>query len=389
MSMAEGKRQNQYKTSAMALDEEKIPFVEKSSTSDRLLDFDAYNQYSIHFDARLLAQFLEDTAIGRGVQHVDGTVSGFVLNNEGDISSIILEDGRAIESDFIFDASGFSRLTNKKVFNTEWISFSENLPAKKAVPFFLDIDQDNIPAYTESTAMNYGWMWKIPLQHRYGCGYVFDSNFITEEEAKLEIEEYLGHEIKSPKTFVFDPGYYKTVWNKNTIAVGLSGGFVEPLEATSIMQTVKVLEVAFRFEFDLLEKNKEHVDALNKMYAHDCEEIRDFLYLHYMTNKTNTEFWRDFTKNNKMPESLKQMLEDLNSYTHKIDEESIFPDISWYIVMHGNKILDLTSLKKMYDSYISLTEEIRKILSKRIIVSNYFIKHSEFLKRLGGLNENN
>jgi len=234
--------------------------------------------------------------------------------------------------------------------------------------------------------MNYGWMWKIPLQHRYGCGYVFDSDYITEDEAILEIEEKLGHKIESPKTFSFEPGYYKTIWNNNTVAIGLSGGFVEPLEATSIMQSVESLKIVFRKEFDIFNP-KELKKILNDKYASDCEEIRDFLYLHYMTNKTDTDFWFNFTTNNTMPETLKKRIKDLNALEYIEKDDAYFAKIAYYIIMNGNKLFKKDFFDKINKIFKSEKDSIEIINKKKIVLSNYFIDHSDFIRKMGGFNE--
>ena len=384
--MSQNLPEKEYKLSAMALDSNNLPFVSKNEDPLNMSDFDIYNTYGIHFDAREMAKFLSKIAIDRGAIHIDSVVDNFIQDSDGNIENIELANGLTISTDFIFDCTGFYRVINKKVFNTEWVSFSNNLPAKRAVPFFLDIDKDEVPAYTESTAMNYGWMWKIPLQHRYGCGYVFDSNYITDEQAILEIEEKLGHKIKSPKTFSFEPGYYKTIWNKNTIAVGLSAGFVEPLEATSIMQSVETLNLIFKNDHDIFDP-KDLAKTLNEKYSSDCEEIRDFLYLHYMTNKTNTDFWANFTKNNTMPESLKNTLEILSTVNYVELDMYYFSKIGYYIIMYGNKILDKEFLKEVKDVFESEKDKIEKINKNKKHLSNSFVNHYEFIKKMGGFNE--
>ena len=117
--------------------------------------------------------------------------------------------------------------------------------SKKAIPFFLEMDKE-IPPYTEAIAMDYGWMWKIPTQDRYGCGYVYDSNYISDDDAIKEIENYLGFEPQYPRkekgAFSFSAGCFEDIWIKNCLSVGLSAGFLEPLEATSIMQTIFALK---------------------------------------------------------------------------------------------------------------------------------------------------
>ena len=384
--MANDINQNKYKISAIALDNNRIPLTKNINSKNSSSDFDFYHLYSLHFDARLLADFLYNKAISRDINHIDAKIVDFNLNN-GNIESIVLDDGSNIFSDFVVDCSGFARIINRNVFNTNWVSFENNLPAKKAIPFFLDIDKENIPAYTESTAMDYGWMWKIPLQHRYGCGYVFDSNFIDEDTAKFEIEKMLGHEIKSPKIFSFIPGYYKTIWNGNTIAIGLSSGFVEPLEATSIMQSVKILQMLFKKDLDIFNSDTTQKDLINSQYVRDCEEIRDFLYLHYMTNKNNTDFWQNFTSNNEMPETLKERIDSLFNLTYEPETDSFFSPISYYIIMNGNKLINKDIFETINNRFSKDKDLFDLIKNRRNSISNNFITHSYFIKYLGGLNE--
>lgn len=388
MAMAEGKRDSS-KIDSMAILDNNIPFIKKEGSNNKeFKDFDTYNRFSIHFDARLFADFLSKIGLSRGIKVIDASVTSFETDEQENIVRVNLDNADPVDCDFIFDCSGFHRLITGKHYKTEWISFSKHLPAKKAIPFFLDIDKENIEPYTDSIAMDYGWMWKIPLQHRYGCGYVFDSDFITEEQAKDEVEKFLGKKIMSPKTFSFDPGHYKTIWNKNSIAVGLSSGFVEPLEATSIMQSIHSLKFIFSPVKDIFEINKDHVDIVNSQYTKDCDEILNIIYLHYMTDKTNTNFWKNFTINNEMPESLKKDIESVNSYTHVEGKNNFFKSRSYYAIMDGNNIIDRSLLKNIYDEklkkyyeHVKIENETKKQQSKK------FISHSDFIKYIGGFRE--
>jgi|688.fasta_scaffold63549_3 tryptophan halogenase len=359
-----------------------------------LLSFNKYANYSLHFDARILAEYLSNFGISKGINYVEGKVSDLHSLDGENISSISLENGISIDTDFIFDCSGFAKLIIGKHFKSQWISFKDKLPMKKAIPFFIDIDKDNIPPYTESIAMNYGWMWKIPLQHRYGCGYVFDSDYISEEEAIQEIEEFLGFEPNYPKkdkgSFNFEPGCFSTVLNKNVIAVGLASGFVEPLEATSIMQTIVLLKRLFTDPSLMFEPNQDMVDRFNSEYVSDCEEVADFIQMHYLTNKTNTDFWKNFKEKNLVSQSLEKKILILNnSLLLQEDSGTLFPSDSYYLVAKGLGLLSQDNMVKQYN-YLNLsdledTRKNQKLTQKKFM--NSFLSHSFFLKELGGLSD--
>lgn len=362
--------------------------------TNTLLSFNKYANYSLHFDARILAEYLANFGLSKGINYVEGKVVGFNSDSESNIDSIVIDNGIELQTDFIFDCSGFAKLIIGKHFKSEWISFRDKLPMKKAIPFFIDIDKNNIPPYTESIAMNYGWMWKIPLQHRYGCGYVFDSDYITEEEAIQEIEQFLGFEPNYPRkdkgSFNFDPGCFSSVLNKNVIAVGLASGFVEPLEATSIMQTIVLLKRLFTDPSLMFEQNQNMVDRFNSQYVLDCEEVSDFIQMHYLTNKTNTDFWKNFKEKNPVSKSLENKLSILNnSLLLQEDCGKLFPSDSYYLVAKGLDLLDQDNIVKQY-RYLGLSDlEITK-QNQKLAQNNFaksFLYHSDFIKELGGLND--
>jgi tryptophan halogenase len=373
----------------MAIIKNDVPFIKKQEENNKnFRDFDIYNRFSIHFDARLFAMFLSKVGISRGIKVIDANVTSFETDDSDNITKVNLDREEPIDCDFIFDCSGLHRLVIGKHYKSKWISFSKHLPAKKAIPFFLDIDKESIEPYTDSIAMEYGWMWKIPLQHRYGCGYVFDSDFITDDQAKEEVENFLGQKIVSPRTFSFNPGHYEKIWNKNSIAVGLSSGFVEPLEATSIMQQMHSLKFIFSPIKDIFEMDIDHVEKVNREYTKDCNEVLNIIYLHYMTDKTNTEFWKNFTVNNEMPESLKKDIEEVNAYTHVEGKNNFFKSRSYYAIMDGNNIIDRTLLKKIYEEKLKKYHNTVKLENEaKAEESKKFISHSNLIKYFGGLNE--
>jgi tryptophan halogenase len=273
--------------------------------------------YAFHFDAKLTATYLKTIAIERGVNHVDGTVKNINSVN-GNVTSIVLDNLNVIDLDFIFDCSGFARVVFGKLHNENWISYSKYLLLNKAFGFFLP--QTNKYKFdekttTELTSMNCGWMWKVPLQHRWGCGYVFNDKYISVNDAKKEIESHLGHEIKIEKTFDFNPGSYERSWINNSIAIGLSYNFLEPLEATSLMSVVMQLKRLIDIDFD---ENKR--DSFNKWCQEVTEQNMLFVRYHYLCERYDTSFWKDCTEM-PIPDKLKRILSKDGSIKLKYDHE--------------------------------------------------------------------
>jgi tryptophan halogenase len=370
-----------------------VPFIYKGSYNDNpIYNFHQIASWSIHFDARLLAKLFEEIGIDRGIKNIFGNVKDINSTNGIDIDSIILDDELKIDTDFIFDCTGFHKVFIGKYFKSEWMSFKESLPMKKAIPFFIDIDIDNIPPYTESIAMNYGWMWKIPLQHRYGCGYVYDSDFISDDDAKKEIENFLGFKPDYPRTdpFIFNPGCYKEIWIGNCLAVGLASAFVEPLEATSIFQTTVMLKSFFANKHHIFNRNNRYIKNFNKSYLKNTEEVMDFIYLHYMTDKDNNDFWINFTQNNKITEKLNENIFLLNESVLADSDTTVpFNSTSYYQVSFGINLLNMNNIQNIVDnnnlSRFKTHLEKNEIAMKEL--PNSFVTHSNFLRFMGGLKD--
>ena len=197
---------NNYSFSTKLSEDNKVGFLYDENRADPsvnpILHYEQAAAFSIHFDEVKLAEFLKKIALDRGIRHIEGIVKDFKQKEDGDVNYLILESGKEIKCDFVFDCSGFQRFFAKK-FKSKWVSYKDFLPVNKAVSFFLPMEKEYVPSYTEAIAMKYGWIWKIPLQDRYGCGYVFDSSLINEEDAKKEVEEYLKQSVEFKKTFNF------------------------------------------------------------------------------------------------------------------------------------------------------------------------------------------
>lgn len=284
---------------------------------------------ALHFDASLLAKYFQSVALSRGVKLIDSEVIEPEFKENKDISALILKSGERIELDFLFDCTGFKRMFIGGYYKSNWTEYS--MPCKRAIPFFLPNDGQNLPPYTESIAMKYGWIWKIPVQGRYGCGYVFDSSMTSDEDAKEEIRQYLGHDFVSPKTFNFSAGAYDKCWINNCMAVGLSAGFIEPLEATSIWVQIMALRIFVQVfgEANAKEKLNNDIKEIN-------EDVLSFLYYHYMSERVDSDFWTHFTTNNKIPDKLSNMLKSNDMFlTLKKYNFNLFNDDSWKAIKKG------------------------------------------------------
>lgn len=259
--------------------------------------------YSFHFDAVLVADFLKEKGLQRNITIVEGDIIDFKLKENQNIETIIFDGRKTLDCDFVFDCSGFKRLCLKDLFKQEWVSFKDYLTVNSAIPFFLPRNNTEMYKPTRAIAMKYGWMWMIPLQHRWGCGYIFDNNFIGPEDAKKEVEEFLGHDITSNRTISFDAGCYRNVWINNTISLGLSSGFIEPLEATSISTTINQLYLLDRYFYN----NRKIIynDTTFETYI----EHMVFIYFHYVCNREDTDFWKYYKKRVSVPEKLYEIVD--------------------------------------------------------------------------------
>ena len=380
-------------------DEYKIHYrVSKSQevVSDPIFSFEkiGLGWFAFNFDASKLAETLKEIGIQRGINLIEGKVVTITDNSDGDITSLTLESGQKINLDFVFDCSGFFRLIIGKHYKSEWKSYKEKLPVDAAIPFFLNIDSvdvNKIPPYSEAIAMKYGWMWKIPLQNRFGCGYVYDSSLITDKEAIKEIEDYLGFEPFYPRKdkggFAFNAGHYTRSWINNCVAIGLSSGFIEPLEATSLMTAVESLKIIFSTKQNLISKNSYTTHFYNDFITQYNAEIFDFIYFHYMSGRTDTDFWKKFTYEN----ASKKLQNKIDVYFKSVpfimntDLNHVFFYNNWFDVAVGIGMVD-TNLIKEYIELNNLTPLINKhenLIHRYKDLANECVSHITFLRTLG------
>ena len=339
------------------------------------------NQF--HFNTNKLNEYLLKVANTKGINVIDDIITDVILD-DGYVKSLTGEN-TSYEYDFYIDSTGFKRLLINKL-GAEWQSHSKYLKMKSAIVFQLP-EEEVIPMWTLAHAMDYGWLFRIPVYDRFGNGYIFDSDYINANQAKAEVEKYFGKEIAVGKQINFDPGALKNVWIKNCVAVGLSASFIEPLEASSIGTSIQqTILLTHRLE----NYTESVVDSYNKSCTDILENIRDFVILHYLTKKNNTQFWKDVS-NIELPESLQSKL---NLWKHKLpiaedfsglSQYILFRDVNFILVMHGLGLFDTNSIKKEYDAITdSIKHRVNNILSSS---ENYarttkVISHKEYLRRI-------
>lgn len=320
------------------------------------------NNYALHFDAKLLAIFLKEIAISRGVNYIDDIIDG--VHIDGDIVKSLKSKNNEYLCDIIYDCSGFSKFVIGKL-NAKWHSYKNHKTVDSAMPFIVPHNDTALPPFTDSVALKYGWAWIIPTQERYGCGYVFDSEFVSEEEIRAEILENFPTAKILGKVFKFDSGYYENPWVGNCIAVGLAAGFIEPLEATSIFGTSLAVIESLIMPNKLLKLDEIYKKQFNDNWAALSKEIHDFVYLHYMTKRQDTAFWKKFSEK-APPDTLRIDLDKWEKYPiGSTDLLTRFFNISsWYQVMQGIDKLPQHIYKDVYDSMTFNKEGIAYLWEK-------------------------
>ncbi|GAA0549343.1 tryptophan halogenase [Rhizomicrobium palustre] len=295
--------------------------------------------YALHFDAILFARYLRGWAETRGVIRTEGRVVDVSLRAEnGHVEKLKLDDGRTIEGDLFIDCSGFQGLLIEQALKTGYDSWNKWLPCDRAAA--VPVRQTRAPAtYTLTKALDAGWQWRIPLQHRTGNGYVYCSEFVSDEQALETLKAHAdGEEMNDPLLIRFTTGRRNLFWNKNVVALGLASGFLEPLESTSIHLIQRGIAQLLRLFPD---RNFEPADrdTYNRLLGHEFERVRDFLILHYTTNeREDTPFWRH-CKTIPQVDSLKERLELFRGYGRILREDSdLFPVQSWLFMYAGQGI---------------------------------------------------
>ncbi|GLR69889.1 tryptophan halogenase family protein [Agaribacter marinus] len=295
--------------------------------------------YALHFDATLMANYLKEYAVANGVKHINATVTEVTLAKKGHISSLTLDNDETIKGSLFVDCSGERGRLIKKELKQEIEDWSDYLPCDRAVAVQTKSDENPLPSYTKAIAMNAGWRWQIPLQSRTGNGYVYCSKYLSDEEAKAELLAAVdGTPISEPRLIPFKTGCLARPWVKNCVAIGLSSGFMEPMESTSIHL---IYTFALQLRKNLDDGNWNDSDAFNKLFSYKTERIRDFLVMHYHINKKdNLPFWRDCQTMTLPSELVNKLAEFKQTGRIKLDPSDLFSFESWVQILVGQKYLD-------------------------------------------------
>ncbi len=338
--------------------------------------------YALHLDAKLVAKYLRDYAENRGVKRTEGKIENVALAEDGSIKHLVLKDGTEIAGDFFIDCTGFHALLIEKNLKVEFTDWTHYLPCDKAVVVQTENLGETLP-YTRATAQDYGWSWRIPLQSRTGNGYVYASEYLSDDEAQATLMNAIdGKPLTEPRVIPYKTGVRKEIWKKNCLALGLASGFIEPLESTAIHLVVRGM-VHFMRHFPDRDTSPAFVQEYNKRMTADYEEIRDFIVLHYcLTEREDTEFWR-WCKNMEWPASLTRIVEYFKvqgGVPEMLDP--LFHPVSWRSVCEGMGVrpqkysplidsMDFDATMNHFDKYITVVNSFVDQLPT----------HSEFINK--------
>jgi tryptophan halogenase len=322
-----------YSLNCVACRQNKFAFPDHSNPLSPLADID----YAYHFDASLVARFLRSESEARGVSRIEGRIVETVLNPEtGYVEKVRLNDGREVGGDLFVDCSGMRALLIGDALGVGYEDWNQWLLCDRAqaVPC---TSVEPLTPYTRSTARKAGWQWRIPLQHRIGNGYVYASELISDEEVTEGLLANLdGEAMADPRPVRFRPGRRLKSWEKNVVAIGLSSGFLEPLESTSIhlIQTAIHRLLAM---FPSSGFSAPDVDEYNRQARTEYEDVRDFIIAHYkVTRRSGDPFW-DHVRSMDIPDSLQERLELFRSSGRffKHNAQELFAEESWVQVLLG------------------------------------------------------
>ncbi|KZE12077.1 MULTISPECIES: tryptophan halogenase family protein [Sphingomonas] len=294
--------------------------------------------YAYHIDATLYAAFLRRRAEADGVARVEGRIVAVERADNGHVAAVVLDDGRRIAGDLFIDCSGFRSLLLGDTLGVGFEDWSHWLPCDRAIAVPSERTEPVLP-YTRATAHVAGWQWRIPLQHRTGNGVVYCSRFIDDDAAeRLLLSRLDSAPTAAPRRLSFTAGQRHRMWEGNVVAIGLSGGFLEPLESTSIHLIQQGISKLFALfpdrSFSTVERNE-----YNRQMADNYRSIRDFIILHYhATARDDSPFW-DHVRTMDVPDSLTRKL-DLFRHKGRVFryEDELFAMPSWVAVLLGQGV---------------------------------------------------
>jgi len=353
---------NYYTPSRLML-EDKLPYLNITEKNKYFYFEDKHkkidlklNHVAYHIDTYKVGQYLKGVLKeNKNILNVEDKIISVNRDDEGFVKSLKTQNGKIVKGDFFIDCSGFFRLLIDH--ENKFISYKDNLLTNKAIAF--NTKNHKIKNYTLAKARNYGWEWNIPLQTRMGRGYVFNSDMISLDKAIQELESDYG-KIDNINEINFNSGRMKNVWVKNVLSTGLSSGFLEPLEATSIHMTILQVNnfIEQYYTKNLNFKCQSLINQYNSEIGSAWDDLRDFINLHYITPRKDTEFWIESSSNKRHSENLKNKLEIWKSRMPRVNDYhgglyNTFYHLGntlWYQILLGMNLLDdKTAEKELQD----------------------------------------
>lgn len=342
--------------------------------------------YAYHLDSAKYGQFLRGIAEKHGVSRIEGKIDNVNLDKQsGHIESIRLESGQVVDGDLFIDCTGFRSLLLGEALGVGLNDWSDTLPANAAYAVQTESHRPAVP-YTRSIALDAGWRWQIPLQNRVGNGVVFSTNFKSEESALQDLLNGIdGKPITEPRLIRFTTGQRKEFWHKNCVSVGLSSGFIEPLESTSIhLIQQAIIWLISLFPTEGIDDNL--IKRFNQQMTVETETIRDFIVLHYhLQQRDDHEFWR-YLRDMKVSDRLQQIMDLFhNNGTIVEEQDDLFAENSWVQVMMGqglipkqyHPIVDMMSDRDL-NMFMRQQENVIQQKLSKLPMHTQFIQH--FLK---------
>jgi tryptophan halogenase len=356
-------------------------------------DYTGPMHYAYHFDAGKFSQLLSSEAKKNGVKHLVGKVTETILAENGAIERLQTDKHGDLTADLFIDCTGFSAYLIEKKMGSEFTSIKDTLFVDKAVTCQVEYTEgDPIATSTVSTAQEAGWIWDIALAHRRGTGYVYSSKYTTKEKAEKVLRKYIGEKGENAQLRHLDMrvGYRSKQWVKNCVSIGLSAGFIEPLESTGIY----LVEIGLKTLINLFPWKGEcdaNATQFNKLMESQFLGTIDFIKLHYaLSNRKDTAFWRDNTNDETFPKTLKEFLVRCEYRVPNVFDLPIGPQcfniFSYYAVLYGmNKVPNLEHLRthyKYHEQAEKLPQQVDEILVKATKELPNHRKYIEELNRI-------
>jgi len=344
--------------------------------------FSGYD-YAYHFDAGLYANYLADYAKKRGVIRQEGKITQVNCHaDNGFINTVTLESGQQISGDLFIDCSGANALLIEKALGVNFIDWSDNLLCDRAIAVQTS-HQKSISPYTRSIAEQAGWQWRIPLQTRMGNGSVYSSQFVDDQTAMDELlSKVEGELLTDPKMIKFKVGRRESFWHKNCVAIGLSAGFLEPLESTSLHLVQRaIMRLVYLFPSKQCEAVNQKL--YNQQTVEEYEHIRDFIVLHYhATERDDSEFWR-YCQHMALPTALTEQLALFTTHGHLIlNSKDLFKQDNWLAVLTGQNILPKAVAPIMsFKQRLDLPRTMKSILQTLESNVKQLPKHQQYLQQ--------